>query len=55
MHEHVGALDELPRRPRLAHVAAQLLDGSLQLGLVERRDVERPHVVPVGEQPTRQV
>ena len=40
---------------RGADVAAQLLHRSARARLVERREVERPHLVAVGEQPPREV
>ena len=39
----------------IADVAAQLLDGALELGVVQWDDVERPYVMPVGEQPSSKV
>ena len=55
MNEDVCARRERGRVPSDANVAAQLLDRALELGLVERREVERAHLVPVGEQPPREV
>ena len=55
MDEHVGALGQPRGRGRVAHVAAQLLDRALELGVVERREVERAHLVPVGQQPAREM
>jgi hypothetical protein len=43
------------RRRADADVAAQLVDPPLETRLVERREVERAHLVPVGEQPPREV
>ena len=51
----VGALDERGARRRRAHVAVQLVDAALELLVVERREVERPHLVPVGHEPPREV
>ena len=55
MDEHVGAVDERARVARRANVAAQLLDRRSSSGVVERREVERPHLVPVGDEPPREV
>ena len=53
--EHVGAVDETGGGGRVADVAAQLLGPALQLLVVERREVERAHVVALGEQTPREV
>ena len=53
--EHVGAVDQARRRARVPHVAAQLLDRALELGVVQRGQVERAHVVPVRHEPAREM
>src|SRR5207244_11881449 len=53
--DDVGPGAELARACRVADVAAELLDRPFELGIVEPREVERPHVVPLGEQPPGQV
>ena len=55
VHDHVGARHELADAVAVANVAAQLLDGALELGVVQRDDVEGSHVMPVGEQPSSEV
>jgi hypothetical protein len=55
MNDHVGAVHELADAVAVADVAAQLVDGAFELGVVERDDVEGSHVVPVCEQPSRKV
>ena len=50
MDEHVGAVRE-PARIRLdPDVTPELLDAALEPGVVERREVEDPHVVTVGDE-----
>ena len=50
MDEDVGAGDEAAGVRSEPHVAAQFLDAALQHRVVERGEVERPHVVAVGDQ-----
>ena len=53
--EHVGTRDEPPSVRGQPDVAAQLLDPTLEARILERHEVERPHVVPVGDEPTREM
>ncbi len=55
MDDDVGAVDEPAHGVGVANVAAELLDGTLELGVVERRHVERANGVAVCEQPPREV
>ena len=55
MNEHISAVDEPRRGTRVAHVATQLLHRALELGIVERAEVEGAHFVPVGDEPSREV
>src|SRR5918992_5931168 len=55
MDEHVGARCELTGTCRVTDVAAELFDVALELRIVEGRDVERAHGVPVGEEPPREL
>ena len=55
MDDDVGTGDELAHPVAIADVAAQLLHGALELGIVERHDVERADLMAVCEQPSRQV
>ncbi len=41
--------------PRTADVARQLLDLALERPIGERCEIERPHVLPVGDEPAREV
>ena len=52
MHHDVGIGDQPADVPAVTDVAAELLDGTLELGVVERGDVERPDAVAVGEEPS---
>src|SRR2546423_1389787 len=55
VNDDIGAGDERADLIRVANVAAELLDRLLELGIVERHNVQRPDLVPVGEQPPREV
>ena len=55
MDDDVGAVDEPAHSFEVAHVAPQLVDGALELDVVEGRHVERANSVPVGEQPPGKV
>ena len=55
VHDDVGARDEPANRVEIADVAAKLVDRAFEPGVVERRHVERAHVVAVGEKPSREV
>jgi hypothetical protein len=46
VNKHLRALAQLARTCRIAHVTANLGDLALD-GIVDRRDVERPHAVTV--------
>jgi hypothetical protein len=50
MHEHVGAFDKATHVGRQADVAVDLLELSLERRVVERREVERPHGMTVGDE-----
>ena len=55
VHDHVRAVDERAHVALGADVAAHLLDAALELAVVERRDVERPHGAAVGEHAAREM
>ena len=55
MHEDPRAVDELARRPFVTDVPSELANLALELRVVEADEVERPHLVTVGEEPPRQV
>ena len=55
MDDDVGAVDELLDLTDVANVAAQLLHRALELGVVERHDVEGPHLVAVRKQAPREM
>ena len=55
MDDDFGAVDELPDAVRVADVATQLFDRTLELGVVEGHDVEGAHLVAVGQQPSSQM
>ena len=54
MDQHVGARAELARPPSVPHVAADLDDVPLDR-VVDRNEVERPHVEPARDEGPRQV
>jgi anti-sigma B factor antagonist len=53
--DDVSAGDEFARPRRVANVAPKLFHSALQLGVVQSDNVERPDLVSVGEQPSREV
>jgi hypothetical protein len=55
VHEHVCPGHEAARGSGVAHVAMKLVDVTLELGVVERRGVERADGVPLGEEPPSEV
>ena len=55
MHHDVRLSHEPANVAAVADVASELLDRALELGVVERHDVECPDVVTVGEEPPREV
>src|SRR5439155_10593039 len=55
VHEPVGPFGQASRGGEIANLSPHLLDRLFELGLVERRDVERPDGVAVREQPPREV
>jgi hypothetical protein len=55
VHEHICPGDEAARCRRVAHVAAVLIDVRLELGFVERREVERADSVSLGKEPPREM
>ena len=48
VHDHVRSGDERTHSVRVANVTAQLFDGLLELGVVQRNDVEGAHLVALG-------
>ncbi len=50
MDEHVGAGHQAPCIRREPDVAAELLHVALQRGVVERREIEGAHRMPVGDE-----
>jgi len=55
VNEDVGPRDQGAGVGRQADVASELLDTSLELRVVERREVERPHGVAVGDEAPRKM
>jgi hypothetical protein len=55
VHDDVCAADKVVDGARVPHVASHLVDRRLERGVVERHDVERPDVVSLVEQPSREV
>ena len=55
MDEHVGAADEATCVGGEPHVAVELLDPPVELGIVERREIEDAHLVPVADQASGEV
>jgi hypothetical protein len=55
MDDDLGARDKPAHRGLIADVSTQLIDGALELGVVERKEIECPHPFAVGEQPPRKV
>ena len=55
VNEDVGPRDQGAGVGRQADVASELLDTSLELRVVERREVERPHGVAVGDEAPREM
>ena len=55
MHEHFGALDQQSAGGRIADVAPHLLDGRLELVVVQWRHVEGAHLAAVSEETAREV
>jgi hypothetical protein len=53
--DHVRAVDERPCGDFVANVAPDLLDGCLELAIVMRREVERPHEVALADEPACQM
>jgi hypothetical protein len=48
-------MHELADAVAIANVPAQLVDRALELGVIQRDDVESSYVMPVGEQPSSKV
>ena len=55
VHEDPRALNELARRRFVTDVPSELANLSFELRVVQADEVERPHLVPVGEEPTGEV
>ena len=55
MDEHVGAVHEPRRIGGIADVAAQFLDRALELGVIERSDVERADLAAVPSETAGEV
>ncbi len=55
MDEDVGARDEAPGIGGQPDVSAELVDSSLQPGVVQRREIERTDGVTVGDESPCQV
>jgi hypothetical protein len=55
VHDDVGTRRQPGDGIAVADVSAQFFDGSLEAGIVERDDVERSNLMPVGEQPPREM
>ncbi len=55
MHDHVGPVHEAGHGGGVAHVPSQLFDVRLELLVVERREIEGPHLVAVRDEPPGEV
>ena len=53
--EHVGVRDQPTRVGGVPDVAAELLDPIVETRVLERHEIERPHVVPVRDEPTSEM
>jgi hypothetical protein len=55
VQDDVRAGDQRAHGSQVTDIRSPLVDGALELGVVERNDVEGAHVMTVGKEPPREV